>query len=239
MIVNSATTSNRLAIVLLIKDKRFCAEAEAQLQRMGFSVHSVVDVRELYIRLLTVQADILVMDVVHPENLDAISDLSSLQKFLIIGLGPDSNPQLEIQALTNGADRYLSSPLSSEQLLLNINAMLRYLPSLLNLKQSSSHEEWQLNSQRMLLKTPDAKTVNLTFGEFVLLKQLLQTPGQPVACEILLSHLYPDSVRTRRRDIHMLIYRFRKKIQQVTDLTLPIQSSHANGYLFTEHASII
>lgn len=239
MVASPNFQNPRLSIALVLADNSFSAEVEQKLNELGFLAWAVPSAKELYKRLLSDKADILVIDIADRENLDAIKHLASLKKYLITSIGPDTNPNLEIEVLASGADRYLRTPMGYEQLLLNINAMLKYLP---NLESNSSVETefgWQLNSKRMVLNTPNSVAVNLTFCEFVLLKLLLQSQGKPVACDVLMSHIYPHSETTKRRDIHMLIYRFRRKIQEATDLIVPIQSSHSSGYLFTENGKIV
>lgn len=239
MTTHSTFQENRLSVALVLSDRDFSAEVQVKLDKLGFYAWSVPNAKELYKRLLSDKADILVVDIADTENLEAIKHLASLNKYLITTLGPDSDAGLEIEALSSGADRYLRAPLSYDQLLLNINAMIKYLPNSVGFLQAHLNAAWQLNSKRMVLNTPNSVAVNLTFCEFILLKMLLQSPGKPVACDILMSNIYPHSDTSKRRDIHMLIYRFRRKIQEAADLTIPIQSSHSNGYLFTENGSVV
>lgn len=239
MAANTAFHANRLSVALVLKDELFSTEVQAKLTELGFLAWSVSNAKELYKRLLSDKAEILVIDIADTDNLDAIKHLGSLNKYLITTIGPQTNPNFEIEVLSSGADRYLRSPLTYDQLLLNINAMIRHLPRSSGFLQPGSEADWQLNSKRMVLNTPNSIAVNLTFCEFILLKLLLQNPGKPVACDVLMSNIYPHSDTSKRRDIHMLIYRFRRKIHEAADLTIPIQSSHSNGYLFTENGLIV
>ena len=239
MVASPNVQTNRLSVALVLADNSFSVEVEQKLNELGFLAWAVPSAKELYKRLLSDKADILVIDAEDRENLEAIKHLGSLKKYLITSMGPETNPNLEIEVLASGADRYLRTPMRYEQLLMNINAMLRYLPVSQSASAANTEAGWQLNNKRMTLYTPNSVAVNLTFCEFVLLKLLLQTPGKPVACDVLMSTIYPHSETAKRRDIHMLIYRFRRKIQEATDLVVPIQSSHSSGYLFTENATIV
>ena len=239
MATNTAINTNRLSVALVLADEVFSAEVQAQLLKLGFLAWTVPNAKELYKRLLSDNAEILVIDITDTDNLDAIKHLGSLNKYLITAIGPQTIPNLEIEVLSNGADRYLRTPLNYDQLLVNINAMIKYLPDSVAFLQSNLEPAWQLNSKRMVLNTPNSIAINLTFCEFILLKLLLQNPGKPVACDVLMSNIYPHSDTSKRRDIHMLIYRFRRKIHETADLTIPIQSSHSNGYLFTENALMV
>lgn len=167
MVASPNFQNPRLSIALVLADNSFSAEVEQKLNELGFLAWAVPSAKELYKRLLSDKADILVIDIADRENLDAIKHLASLKKYLITSIGPDTNPNLEIEVLASGADRYLRTPMGYEQLLLNINAMLKYLP---NLESNSSVETefgWQLNSKRMVLNTPNSVVINLTFCEFI------------------------------------------------------------------------
>ena len=211
MTINPILQVNRLSVALVLTDKVFSSEVQVKLEKLGFLAWSVPNAKELYKRLLSDKADILVVDIADAENFEAIKHLGSLNKYLISTIGSDAESNLETEALACGADRFLRGPLSYEKLILNINAMLKYLPHSSDVLETNLDAPWQLNSKRMVLLAPNAVSVKLTVCEFILLKMLLQSQGKPVACDVLLSSIFPNSDIFKRRDIHMLIYRLRRK----------------------------
>ena len=209
-------TDKALTIGLVIEDGAFRQQAQSQLIGSGYNVWVVPDAKSLYRQLLSCRASILVIDLGDPENFEAMRYLISLEEFSMIAIGPDNDSRLEIESLACGADRYLRKPLCAERLQLNIEALLRRFAAGVSCKtlvQRLDGIVWQLDSKKWLLISPNGDKMPLTFCEYTLLKLLMEAQGHPVACEILITQLFPQNESTKRRDIHMLVYRFRKKIK--------------------------
>ena len=239
--------SRQIVIALVLDDEDFLQQASTVLSDAGYYVLAVLNPEALYKQLLREMADILVIGLTDLQYLDVVGYLYHLKSMPVITMGPDDSPELEMDALACGANRHIRKPWSAEKILSNINAMVRSMSLKIDMTASNvSHpplisktDVWQLDSRKWHLISPAGQRLQITFCEFSLLKLLMDAGGQPVSRDYLIKQLFPEMHDTKRRDIHMLIYRFRKKVKEAFNRQLPIKNSHTNGYVFTEQGRLI
>ena len=130
-----------------------------------------------------------------------------------------------------GADHYFVKPANSSELVAVIKNLAARLD---NNPHTSVIDEWQLDSQTWLLKSPDGITVNLTAKENAFLSLLLKQNGEPVSRENLRASLgYDFDVEHGNRALDVMVARLRKKLKEKLQIEAPLKTIHSLGYSFS------
>lgn len=130
-----------------------------------------------------------------------------------------------------GADHYLVKPVDMREVVVVLRAVHARLPT--------PEAAWELDPLGWKLKAPNGRETRLTRSELALLAPLARQQGQAVAREVLAEALgqRPDDYDPRRMEV--LVRRLRKKVNEETGLTVPIDTVHGIGYAFTGKVQIL
>jgi DNA-binding response OmpR family regulator len=130
-----------------------------------------------------------------------------------------------IEGLKAGADDYLTKPFHPEELLLRIQALLRRAHGLANqpLLQAGGIA---LDETRQRC-SKDGQDIELTAGEFRLLRYFMLHPGQLLSKTQLAEHLYDGETERDSNVIEVQINRLRGKLGREL-----IQTRRGQGYRF-------
>ncbi len=150
-----------------------------------------------------------------------------------------------VMGLELGADDYVMKPFSPRELLARIRAVLRR--SRINGASSVCDAGlrayrfagWELNVPLCRLRSPDERHVEISRGEFRLLRALLSSPQRILTREQLLELTHMDSAEVYDRSIDSQIMRLRRKLE--TDPTEPrlIRTERGTGYYFDAPVSAV
>ena len=91
----------------------------------------------------------------------------------------------------------------------------------------------------MRLTTPCGKTIPLTAAEATFLRCLMAAGGATLTRSELRGQAVSSSVDAADRSIDSMVQRVRRKIQQATGNSDPIDKVYGHGYLFSDPAEII
>jgi two-component system phosphate regulon response regulator OmpR len=152
---------------------------------------------------------------------------------MLTARGADSD---RISGLEAGADDYLPKPFNPQELLARMKAVMRRQSRELPGAPSHTAETvnfgpWSLDlSTRQL--TRDGETVNLTTGEFAVLKALVQHPREPLTRDKLMSLARGREWGAMERSIDVQVSRLRRMIEENPARARYIQTVWGIGYVF-------
>jgi DNA-binding response OmpR family regulator len=199
-------------ILIAEDEQRIASFVEKGLRANGYSTTVVADGDAALATAITGDFDLVVLDLGLPRR-DGFDVLRGMRKAnvltpVIILTARDSVHDT-VAGLEGGADDYMTKPFRFEELLARVRLRLRTerTPELTVLK----HGDLSLDLRTRRVTTPRS-TEDLTAREFSLLELFLRHPGQVLAREQILSHVWgydfdPGSnvvdvyVRTVRRKI--------------------------------------
>ncbi|MBT9504600.1 MAG: two-component system response regulator OmpR [Burkholderiaceae bacterium] len=229
---------NRIAVV--DDDARIRDLLRRYLTQEGFEVLLAEDGKSLNKLLTRENVDLIVLDLMLPgedglsicRRLRAANDLTP-----IIMLTAKVEEVDRIVGLEVGADDYMPKPFNPRELLARIHAVLRRRPTLEApgaptkeaMTVSFGPFEFDLAQRRL---TKDGEQLQLTTGEFSMLKALVRHPRQPLSRDKLAQLARGREFEPFDRSLDVQISRLRKMLEP--DPTQPryIQTVWGVGYVF-------
>lgn len=227
-------------ILVLDDDIRLRELLQRYLTEQGFQVTVAENVQTLNKLWLRERYDLLILDLMLPEE-DGLSICRRLRgtgdTTPIIMLTAKSDEIDRIIGLEMGADDYLPKPFNPRELVARINAVLRRkVPNELPGAPSESNQVFQfgdftLDLSKRTLKKLD-ENINLTTGEFSVLKVFARHARQPLSREKLMELARGREYEVFDRSLDVQISRLRKLIEVDASHPLFIQTVWGLGYVF-------
>ncbi|TLX58469.1 DNA-binding response regulator [Stutzerimonas nosocomialis] len=220
--------------LLLVEDHVPLAdELVATLNRHGYATDWLADGRDADYQGASEPYDLIVLDL----GLPGKPGLEVLASWRERGLGTpvliltarDSWAE-RIEGLKAGADDYLTKPFHPDELLLRIQALLRRTKGAA-VQPLLEAGGLALDEARQTCRK-DGQEVELTTGEFRLLRYLMLHPGQLLSKSQLAEHLYDGETERDSNVIEVHINRLRGKLGR--DL---IETRRGQGYRLAGNAS--
>jgi len=215
--------------LLLVEDNVALAdELLADLGRQGYAVDWLADGRDADYQGSSEPYDLIVLDLGLPgkPGLEVLRDWRArgLTTPVLVLTARDSWAE-RIEGLKAGADDYLTKPFHPEELLLRIQALLRRAHGMANqpLLQAGG---LALDEARQRCRK-DGKDIELTAGEFRLLRYFMLHPGQLLSKTQLAEHLYDGETERDSNVIEVHINRLRGKLGREL-----IETRRGQGYRF-------
>ncbi len=208
------------------------------LGRHGFDVETAADGAALGRALAARPADLVVLDVMLPgeDGLQICRRLSAADGPPIIMLSAMGEETDRIVGLELGADDYLPKPCNPRELLARVRAVLRRRGETRTLEGSlGAHCEfagWRLDLVRRELRSPDGVVVNLSGGEFSLLRTLVERPERVLTRDQLLDLARGPDSEAYDRAIDVQISRLRRKLDDGGHGGELIRTVRNEGYMF-------
>jgi two-component system, OmpR family, phosphate regulon response regulator OmpR len=228
------------ARILVLDDE---PELRALLQRylgsQGFAVRPVEDVVQLDRLLAREPFDALVLDLMMSgeDGLSICRRLRAAGETLpILMLTARGEAIDRIVGLEMGADDYLPKPFEPRELAARLNALLRRQElARRGVAHAGSGEvcfgPWRLNLQRCRLLR-DGSEVELTSGEFALLRALVANPGRTLGRARLLELAYGPGHGNSERAVDVQMLRLRRLVEDDPAAPRYLRTVWGAGYVF-------
>jgi len=133
-----------------------------------------------------------------------------------------------IVGLEIGADDYVTKPFSPRELVARIRAVLRRQVAQ-QLGVSGDPERFELRAEEARILY-FGQLLSLTRYEFLLLKTLIERPGQLFSRAQLMDLVWSNSINTMDRTVDTHIKSLRAKLKAINALDEPIQTHRGMGY---------
>ena len=207
------------------------------LIRHGFSVAVAADGMGLGRALAAQRPDLIVLDVMLPgeDGLSLCRKLSAADGPPVIILSAMGDDTDRIVGLELGADDYLPKPCNPRELLARIKAVLRRRSEArgqVSLTATCEFAGWRFDMVRRELRSPDNVVVNLSSGEFSLLRVFVERPQRILTRDQLLDLARGPASEAYDRAIDVQISRLRRKLNDGDGGGELIRTIRNEGYVF-------
>jgi two-component system, OmpR family, response regulator len=209
------------------------------LSRHGYDVETAADAAGMERVLAEGPVDLIVLDVMLPgeDGLAICRRLSKPDGPAIIMLSAMGEETDRIVGLELGADDYLPKPCNPRELLARVRAVLRRRQEPRNPEEGigagCEFSGWRLDLVRRELRTPEGVVVNLSSGEFSLLRAFVERPQRVLTRDQLLDFARGPDTEAYDRAIDVQISRLRKKLEDGAGGQELIRTIRNEGYMFT------
>ena len=213
------------------------------LARHGYVVETAADSREMERAMGRRQPDLIVLDLMLPgeDGLSICRRISRPDGPAVIMLSAMGEETDRIIGLELGADDYLSKPCNPRELLARVRAVLRRRrdpsPSEEALGAACGFAGWRLDLVRHELRSPSGVVVNLSSGEFSLLRAFVEHPQRVLTRDQLLEYARGPHSDAFDRAIDVQISRLRRKLEDGGGSIELIRTVRSEGYIFTPKVS--
>jgi two-component system OmpR family response regulator len=227
------------ARILMIDDDPGIRDVVSEfLGRHGYKVATAADAREMEQALESGPVDLIVLDVMLPGE-DGLAICRRVAAsdgappiIMLSAMGEDTD---RIVGLELGADDYLAKPCNPRELLARIRAVLRRAETRAangTVGASCEFAGWALDLVRRELRSPQGVVVNLSSGEFSLLRVFVERPQRVLTRDQLLELARGPDSDAFDRAIDVQISRLRRKLDDGGGQDL-IRTIRNEGYMFT------
>jgi two-component system OmpR family response regulator len=190
--------------------------------------------------LASAAIDLIVLDVMLPgtSGFELCRELRRTSAIPVIMLTAKGDESDRITGLDIGADDYLAKPFSPRELIARINAMMRRLRGSVAAAKPApprgySFSGWTLDVVRRELSDPQGVIVDLSTGEFDMLRAFVEAPGKVLTREMLLDVAKNRIATGFDRVVDVQISRLRRKIEGgEAGSDAMIKTVRGTGYLF-------
>ncbi|HEY5071185.1 MAG TPA: response regulator [Caulobacteraceae bacterium] len=213
------------------------------LARHGFLVETAADAAEMDRALARRSPDLIVLDLMLPgeDGLSVCRRVGGRGGPAIIMLSAMGEETDRIVGLEVGADDYVAKPCNPRELLARVRAVLRRrreAPTPAEaLGAGCEFAGWRLDLVRRELRSPAGVAVNLSSGEFSLLRAFVEHPQRVLTRDQLLDYARGPQSDAFDRAIDVQISRLRRKLEDGGDAQSLIQTIRNEGYLFSPRVS--
>lgn len=207
------------------------------LRGHGYIVESAANVTALRQAMQVNRPDVIILDIMMPGE-DGLSAARSIAVengpavIILSALGSDTD---RIVGLEIGADDYLAKPCNPRELLARVRVALRRRQGPAPADGSSRVFEfagWRIDAGSRVLRDPSGVFVELSDGEFALLRNFVEHPQRVLTRDQLLDLANRGERDIYDRAIDSQISRLRRKLQ-LRDGTELIRTVRNEGYMFT------
>ncbi len=228
-------------IIIVEDDKPLLKSVVKYLTLDGYEVTGVSSAHEFYQHLFAVPYAVAILDVGLPDQSGLVLAQyvrNNNKNMRIIILTARADIDDELAGHKAGADIYLVKPVDFRKLSASIATLLGRLeaPSVApqfvaETPESLPSGKWRLLTTQWILQAPAGELVKLTPNELEFLKLLVSTPKEVVPRYELRNKLGYLNNESGNHSLQSLINRLRQKMESCS-VALPIQTSHAIGYIF-------
>ena len=233
-------TAPRQKVLVVDDDLRLRDLLKRYLGEQGFAVDTVPDAAAMDRQMQRSRYDLLVLDLMLPgeEGLAVCRRLRAAgEKVAIIMLTAKGDDVDRIMGLETGADDYLAKPFNPRELVARIHAVLRrQAPSATPGAPTAEPQTARFGPFVLDLSTRslarDGQPMQLTTGEFALLKVLVQHAREPMSRDKLMELARGRELEHTDRSIDVQVSRLRKLLGEDPQSPRYIQTVWGFGYVF-------
>ena len=224
--------------ILIIEDEPKTGDYLRQgLMEAGFIVDLVRDGRDGLHDALTVDCDLVILDVMLP-GIDGWSVLRSIRaagkEIPVLFLTARDQVEDRVRGLELGADDYLVKPFAFAELLARVRTLLRRGGKARESEfMRAADLELDLRRRRV---TRAGKRIDLTAKEFALLELLLRRQGEVLPRSLIASQVWDMNFDSDTNVIEVAVRRLRAKVDDEFEPKL-IRTVRGMGYVLEELAS--
>ncbi len=229
--------------ILIVDDDELTRQVlSSYFENEGYDVLCATTAEEAEELLVLGTVDLILLDIRMPGK-DGLTLTRELRINNEVGIILVTGSQDEVDRLIGlecGADDYVTKPFNPREILARAKNLIRRVRLCQQVKSADNDDHilkafdrWKLNPVRRQLIDEEQTTVQLTEGEFQLLKCLMDHVGQIMTRDQIL-----DQIRNREwvptdRTVDVLIGRLRRKLGDDSTNPRLILTVHGAGYLFT------
>ena len=227
------------ARILIVDDDPGIRDVVSEfLDRHGYRVETAADGKQMDAALDRDGYDLVVLDLMMPGE-DGLAICRRLSAYpagpAIIMMSAMGEETDRIVGLELGADDYVPKPCNPRELLARVRAVLRRRtePRTGGRPTGAACEfaGWRLDLVRRELRSPGGVMVNLSSGEFSLLRAFVEHPQRVLTRDQLLDYARGRDSDAYDRAIDVQISRLRRKLDDNGDGEL-IRTIRSEGYMF-------
>lgn len=233
----SSSAEQKPKILIVDDDARLQGLLQRFLEEKGYAVKAVGDAVQMNRALTREFYSLMVLDLMLPgeDGLSICQRLRSEENNMpIIMLTAKGDEGDRIAGLESGADDYLPKPFNPHELDARIKAVLRRQVSTLPGAPSQEAGVVEFGSFVLDLTTrqlsKNGEGINLTSGEFAVLKALVNHPREPLSRDKLMSLARGREYSATERSLDVQVSRLRRIIDD--DTARYIQTVWGHGYVF-------
>jgi two-component system OmpR family response regulator len=222
-------------IVVVDDEPQIRALVANSLSNYGFAVHTAGGGGELDQLMRSTPVDLVLLDVMMPGE-----DGLSICRRIAASDGPDvillsalNEEHDRIVGLEVGAGHYLAKPCSPREIVATVRAALRRRSREQKAPRHGSlgFAGWRIDIDSHQLFDPEGVLVDLTDGEFAVLRAFVERPRRVLSREMLLETARGPETDSFDRAIDVQVSRLRRKLNGNRDDL--IRTVRNEGYLFT------
>jgi two-component system OmpR family response regulator len=243
--VTVETTSSRILVV--DEDVDTCNQLSDYLGKNNFRVTAVSNVIRMKELIANEAFDLLLLEpTLNGEGGSCLTrSVRESSAIPIVILSGRDEVADRVMGLELGADDYVTKPFSPRELLARIRAVLRrYTIDAASPKRDDTRcayrfAGWELKVRPSRLKSPDGSPIEISRGEFGLLRAFLSSPQQTLSRDRLLEMTRLDSSDVYDRSIDVQILRLRRKMEPDPARPQLIRTERGTGYYFDAPVSLV
>jgi two-component system, OmpR family, response regulator len=234
-------------VLLVDNDPVVCSRVCDYLGHHGYRVTAVSNVQQAGEIIDNEAIDLLLLEMGlrGDEGLRltrAVRESSNLPIVILSGLMEEADC---VMGLELGADDYVTKPFSTRELLARIRAVLRrsHAESSAVIRDETlkayRFAGWELNMRLHRLQSPDHGRIEISRGEFRLLRAFLSSPQRVLSRDQLLSLSRLHSTEVYDRSIDIQVMRLRRKIEPDPLRPRFIKTVRGAGYFFDKPVTLV
>ncbi|GIK38868.1 MAG: DNA-binding response regulator [Chloroflexota bacterium] len=225
-------------LLVIEDDMAFSNALRLILTKSGFQVHVAHNALVGLQKAFTVNPDAVILDIMLPD-LDGwqicsrLKETSNIPIIMLTAFGSEENV---VKGLNLGADGYIIKPVTAQELVARITAILRRVPRL-NGKDSNdrkrifTYDNLVVDYERHQV-TVGGKSIYLSPTEFRLLSVLIQYQGHTLPHDFLLREVWGSEYMSEMDCLRLYISYLRRKIETDPNKPSLIYNEWGIGYRF-------
>lgn len=223
-------------LALIDDDQEFRSGLARHLGSLCPQVVEFADSNELLAHPGAFDFEFYVTDLMLPgvQGLELIKVLRRRTDAGIVVVSGRLSPETFKDAITAGADMYLSKPVHFEQVGLVVEAVQRRVGA-----RDPQQQVWRLERRLRQLVAPDGAHVDLSEVDVALMECFVEAKGEVVAREALLQRLGKDTDHAASGGLNAIVFRLRRRIEKATPVAVPLQTKSGVGYAFRAQLTVL